>query len=400
MTDTASDAVSNLRIHFYGVQGSGSVFPSRVDRLASQEVADYDLLESVFADIQQRHTDADGRITASIEDIIGGPVNHRNLLAYRKRFPVTEPRVYGGWTTCVRIETGDGHDIVIDCGSGFRTCAKDILGKWGAREDRELTILGSHSHYDHHEGFDQAAICFDPRNHVRIYANRTFLQALDQNLGIFSHDIDTKLKGVVTPLNFELMPAKFSSIEIRDLAAEPPAGDDTLAHEYHDIAEPLVIGQTTIQPFEVFHPSPCLAYRVERAGKVFVFCTDHELRHGDDGADTELQLASRAAEERLKAQSMNADLLYRDGQFFRVEYDGDLGVGSPFGVSRVDWGHSCVEDVMDMAEACNVQRTLIGHHDPNRDWTERNWIDETLQRRSEQAGLLFELARAEMVIDL
>lgn len=389
----------DLRVHFYGVQGSGSVFPSRAERRAAAEVSDHDLLAEVFADLE-RHTDADGRINATIEDILGGPISRRTLLAYRRRFDVPEPRVYGGWTTCVRIETGDGHDIVLDCGSGFRVCAKDIVAKWGDREERELTILGSHSHYDHTEGFDQAAVCFDPRNRIRICGERSYLKALDQNLGIFSHHVDVNLKGVVTPLNYELMPAHFESLEIRDFARNPPQGDgDALANGYHPISEPLRIGATTIQPFEVFHPSPCLAYRFEHAGKVFVFCTDHELRRGDD-PDHPLQRASLEAEARLRAQSMDADLLYRDGQFFQAEYDGQIGVSSTFGVSRLDWGHSCVEDVLDMATACRVKHTLIGHHDPNRDWSERNWIDETLRRKSEQEGLKFELARAETVYDL
>ena len=70
------------------------------------------------------------------------------------------------------------------------------------------------------------------------------------------------------------------------------------------------------------------------------------------------------------------------------------------GVSRLDWGHSCIEDVLEMATRCNVKRTYVGHHDPNRDWSERNWIDDILRRKSEQTGLYFELARAETVLDL
>ena len=168
---------------------------------------------------------------------------------------------------------------------------------------------------------------------------------------------------------------------------------------YHDVSKPIVIGKTTIQPFEVFHPDPCLGYRIEHNGKVFVYCTDHELRHGDDDQHP-LQKASVKAENELKRQAYGADLLYRDGQFLRAEYDGQIGVGSAFGVSRKDWGHSCFEDVIEMAEACEVKTTYIGHHDPNRSWSERNWMDETLARKSQQMGRTIELAKAEKVIDL
>jgi hypothetical protein len=159
------------------------------------------------------------------------------------------------------------------------------------------------------------------------------------------------------------------------------------------------VGETVIQPIEVFHPSPCLAYRFEHGGKVFVFCTDHELRRGDDPEDPRQQ-ASMEAEQRLRDACRDIDVLYRDGQFLEIEYDGQMGVGLPFGVSRLDWGHSTIEDVLEMACDCRVKRTYIGHHDPNRNWAERRWIDQILERKSMQSGLHFELAQAETVIDL
>jgi ribonuclease BN (tRNA processing enzyme) len=392
--------MSGMKIYFYGVQGSASVFPSQKDRLALQELMDVRLLEQVFTDMAKR-ADPDGRIGCTVQELLGGKINQQNLRSYRKRFDVEDPRIYGGWTTCFRIETDDGCDIVFDLGSGFRNCAVDLQQKWAGRAQRNLFVFGTHSHYDHTEGFDQAAVCFDPRNEIHIYGNRQYLRALDLNLGIFSHQIDAGLLGVQTPLFYELMPAKFRSCEIRDLQRNsPPAdGEDRLAHSYHHIEDPVRIGATTITAFEVFHPAPCLAYRIENAGKVFIFCTDHELRHGDKAGDPR-QEASLRAEERLKEHARGADAMYRDGQFFRVEYDGYQGIGISGGVPRIDWGHSCIEDVIDMAEDCGIKATYVGHHDPNRDWSERNWIDETFKRKSDQTGLLFELARAETVITL
>lgn len=390
-------AIQNMRIHFYGVQGSGSVFPAKAEREETRLHSDLKLLEQIFNQINEHK--ASGANGQSAEDILGGPIDRNTLAAYREKFDLDEQRVYGGWTTCFRIETSDGNDIVFDCGSGFRICAGDIVGKWGAAEERHLYIFGSHAHFDHTEGFDQAAVCFDPRNNIHIMANHHYLKALDQNLGIFSHQMGMDLKGIQTPLNYQLMPAKFQSTEIRDLKKNPPPANDPMVRQYHDIHEPIHIGNTIIQPFEVFHPDPCLAYRIEHNGKVFVFCTDHELRRGEDPEDP-LQVASLEAEERLIEQCMDVDILYRDGQFLQIEYDGHQGIGSPFGVSRLDWGHSCIEDVMEMSEKCRVKETYIGHHDPNRTWAEKNWIDETLARRSGQTGLKFEMAQAETIIDL
>ena len=96
----------------------------------------------------------------------------------------------------------------------------------------------------------------------------------------------------------------------------------------------------------------------------------------------------------------NADLLYRDGQYLRTEYDGARGIGSSKPVSRVDWGHSCLEDVVDMARDSGVKHLLIGHHDPNREWAERNRMDEALTRDCQGTATKMELARSEMVVDL
>jgi hypothetical protein len=223
---------------------------------------------------------------------------------------------------------------------------------------------------------------------------------LDQNLGVFTREVSAELMGVQTPIFYGLMPARFVSREVRDLAVDPPAeGDDPLAAGYHDLDAPLVLGATTVRMFRVFHPAPCLAYRVERGGKVFVFCTDHELFHGPDENDPRHR-TSREAEQRLKERSVGVDLLYRDGQYFRTEYDGLQGISTGAGVPRAGWGHSCVEDVLEMARECGVRQTLIGHHDPNRDWSERNWVDDSLARFSDQTGLAFALAQAETVIDL
>jgi phosphoribosyl 1,2-cyclic phosphodiesterase len=392
----ASPPIERLRIHLHGTQGSGSIFPSREERQAFQLRASIDLLKRVFEDLAT-HADEHGRIGVSVEDILGGPVSHDRLAAYVNRFDVPEPRVYGGLTTCVRLETADGYDIVFDCGSGFRNCARELQAKWGSRPERHLYLFGSHSHLDHTEGFDQAAVCFDPRNHLHIHGNHQFLRALDFNLGIFSRHVSRAAQGVQTPIFYGVMPATFTACTIGDIPPES-ADQPSLPSAVHPLDEPIRIGATTITAFEVFHPAPCLAYRVEHGGRVFVFCTDHELWRGDpqhpDGA------RSLAAEARVVAHATEADLLYRDGQYLRVEYDGIMGIGGSGAVPRVGWGHSCIEDVIDMALACRVRHTLIGHHDPNRDWSERNWLDESMLRRTGSSDRRVEFARAETVFDL
>ena len=394
-----SEPINNLRIRFYGVQGSGSTFPSakEIDDLIAH--TDYELLKAVLQDISER-SGMDRSFECSVPEIIGGPTDKQTILAYRNRLNIPPPRIYGGWTTCFHIETSDGYDIVIDCGSGFRNCAKELEKKWGDAGERHLYILGSHSHSDHTEGFDQAAVCFNPRNRIRIYANYQYLYALDSYLGIFSKYVEEDVAGVKTPIDFSIMPAEFTAVEIRDPSKPFKNGKGGFAAaEIHEVNTPIAIGETRITPFEVYHPAPCLAYKFEHKGKTFVFCTDHELRHGPNPEDPR-QKASEAAEARLAENAHGADALYRDGQFLRSDYEGRTGIGSSAAVSRIDWGHSCIEDVKKMARRCHVKRAFIGHHDPNREWSDLNWIDESLLRDSEDEESKVELARGGFVLDL
>lgn len=389
--------VKNLRIRFYGTQGSGSVFPSKTERRALRELMEFELLQAVFQDLE-RFRQADGRVCFQPEQVLGGPVERKTLLKYREHFQIPEPRVYGGWTTCVWIETADGDDIVLDCGSGFRNCARHLQEKWGDRSERHLHIFGSHSHLDHTEGFDQAAVCFDPRNTLHIYGNRQFLYALDGYLGIFTRQVRGEMLGVQTPIFYAMMPARFEGCELVT-PHNRRNGTSSPAHRQLDLHQPIQIGKTTVRAFEVYHPAPCLAYRIEREGKAFLFCTDHELRRGSDPEDPRQQ-ASLEAERRVIEHARDVDLMYRDAQYLRPEYDGQKGIGNSGAVPRLEWGHSCIEDVGEMATKCNVQHTLIGHHDPNRDWSERNWIDSTLARLSETAGRIIELGRAETAFEI
>ena len=258
-------------------------------------------------------------------------------------------------------------------------------------------MFGSHSHLDHTEGFDQAVVCFDPRNHLHVHGNHQFLRALDYHLGIFSRKVAPAAQGVQTPVFFGIMPARFQASMFGPLSADAEK-TRSLHHRSLDLETPVAVGATSVTAFEVFHPAPCLAYRIEHRGSVFVFCTDHELRRGDSNHADDVR--SREAEERLLHHAKDADLLYRDGQYLRAEYDGQKGIGSSGPIPRVGWGHSCLEDVVDMSLACRIRQTLIGHHDPNRDWSERNWLDESLARRTEGTDSRIELARAETVFDI
>jgi hypothetical protein len=150
----------------------------------------------------------------------------------------------------------------------------------------------------------------------------------------------------------------------------------------------------------VYHGiTECLAYKVCHGGSTFVFCTDHELRHGTDATDSR-QIRSLDAERRLLQQCKDADAVYFDGQYLMNEYLGSVGIGSGPAISRMDWGHTCIEDVIDRVERCHIRRTYIGHHDPDRTWGQRVELDRHLEEICKGKPYSIELAKAGQTIEV
>lgn len=392
-----SSTINNLRITFWGTQGSLQHFPGpdEVDDYTNQIAVD--MIYRVLNDLQARNTEG----PINLEELIGGPINDETIRQCFERIGRARPAVYGGETTCTEIETSDGYLIVIDGGSGIRHFARQRIMDWQDRTDRTLYILGTHDHLDHRIGLPFSDVCFArPAFQLNVFGNYRFLAALDDRFAVFSKQV-TEATHRDDPLDYRMMAAEFHGTQIRDLQNPDPKEREVPNCGTHDLNEPIVLGKTVITPFPVYHAeTPCLAYRFEHEDSVFLFCTDHELRHGDDPQNPR-QKQSEEAEERVRRMAQNADVAYFDGQYLLEEYHGRKGTGrcTP-GVSRMDWGHSCIEDVVERAYDCQIKRTYIGHHDPDREWLDRLTLDERLQADSKDTGCHIELAKDRQVVDL
>src|SRR5207244_1306746 len=60
---------------------------------------------------------------------------------------------YGGATTCIEIEAGDGSYIVCDLGSGLREFGLDAMRRCAEGHERTYNVFMSHVHWDHIMGF-------------------------------------------------------------------------------------------------------------------------------------------------------------------------------------------------------------------------------------------------------
>lgn len=78
-----------------------------------------------------------------------------------------EHTVYGGNTSCVEVNL-DGETVIIDAGSGIRALGISLA----KRKINRMTLLISHTHWDHICGFPFFYPAFQETSDLNIYAAR------------------------------------------------------------------------------------------------------------------------------------------------------------------------------------------------------------------------------------
>jgi phosphoribosyl 1,2-cyclic phosphodiesterase len=237
---------------------------------------------------------------------------------------------YGGNTTCVEVQTPDAL-LILDCGTGLRELGIALAQRWDAPEYRGARVahvLVTHPHLDHSCATPFVDPFYDPRNHFSVWASQRVLASFSAVLCA-----GAAMSEVYFPPTYDMLKGLQAFHEIK-------AGED------------FAIGSTRIRTYALNHPGGCLAFRLENAGRVFVFATDHEHPAVPD-AD-------------LAAFAHGADLLYTDGQYLAAEYDGACAVPSDQRRPRRGWGHSSVEACVATAVLAQVRALHVGHREPKR----------------------------------
>ncbi len=383
----------NMRVTFWGTHGSYPSFP------APREIRSYaeNVSAATVAYVRERIQSESG--LKELRELF-----QRTPKEVESELPIAHPPIFGGETTCVGIETSEGNMIILDCGSGIRECAAKILQQRSETNLNKISLFGSHAHLDHRSGLSFAGVCFaDPPFDIQVFGCSEFLKALDSRFAMFSQTVSESTYSD-DPVDYTAMSASFRGVEIRARMGEEELKDDS-PWKARDIAEPIVIGSTTVRPFRSYHGlTECLGYRIEHGGKSFVFSTDHEKLSPDTPGlpslgNDEMEKSMRADQE-LVDICQGADLAYFDGQYLRAEYLGQKSIGSSPAVSRVGWGHGCVEDILDRVSQSGIKHALIGHHDPERNWSALVEIAGQLQEFSAGKDFQVELARDGQAVNL
>jgi phosphoribosyl 1,2-cyclic phosphodiesterase len=286
-----------------------------------------------------------GEVTDRIVQAIAGLVDQGKLASLKpgpdlaaqirrqveSSLPFPQRSSYGGNTTCVEVQTPDAL-IILDCGSGCRELGIDLSRRWNASDfkgQRVAHLLLTHPHLDHALAAPYVSPFYDPRNNFTIYGSASVLRAMEGVLGP-----DSALAHTYFPPSIDLMKALKDIREIEGGAS-------------------FQVGSTKVSTYSLNHPGGCLAYKLENAGRVFVFATDHE----------QLQVPDLA----LAAFAQGTDLLYTEGQYLQAEYEGrQLLPGETSLMPRRGWGHSPVEACVATAVAAGVKALHVGHREPMR----------------------------------
>ena len=78
--------------------------------------------------------------------------------------PGPDTAKYGGNTSCVHIELENGHDLILDAGTGIR-----LLGQKLAKKSTPANILLSHGHWDHVQGYPFFEPIYQPDRIINVY---------------------------------------------------------------------------------------------------------------------------------------------------------------------------------------------------------------------------------------
>jgi phosphoribosyl 1,2-cyclic phosphodiesterase len=236
---------------------------------------------------------------------------------------------YGGNTSCVSVHLTDGSLIIIDLGTGARALGNTLLTGPFGKGLGSATVLLSHHHWDHIQGFPFFGPFYVQGNRFTVVGGARSERRLEE---VLERQMASQFFPVQTYRNMG------ASIE---LATLPENGEK-------------VVGRTRIRAQNNPHgATQALAFRIEAEGKSLVYASD--AGYGKNGPSAETLALYR-----------NADLLIHDCTFTPEDR-----------VTRMDRGLSSLDDALQAACSSLAKKLVLFHYD--QDYTDHQ-IDQLVLR--------------------
>ncbi len=235
---------------------------------------------------------------------------------------------FGGNTCCVEVITNAGQRFILDCGTGARPLGIELMQK-GPRP-LKASILLSHTHWDHIQGFPFFAPLFIPGNEFSIAAPEGVG-------GSLANVLSGQMEFTYFPVALDQLPSRIHYLELTEGS--------------HEIDGVKVVAQY------LNHPAICLGYRIEADGVSIGYMTDHEpfseTLWRADSEPGKMESILHAGDRRHAEFMRGADLVVHDCQYTPEEYP-----------AKKNWGHSTYDYVVQLAAAAGVKNLALIHHDP------------------------------------
>jgi phosphoribosyl 1,2-cyclic phosphodiesterase len=236
---------------------------------------------------------------------------------------------YGGNTSCVEVRAGK-QILIFDAGTGIRDLGNQLLKEFKT-QPVTLHLFISHTHWDHIQGFP------------------FFMPAYYKNFQIIVYGPPARDKSLKDLFKFQMNSEYFPV----------PLGDLNAQIVMQEVREPFRLDDLQITSFYMNHPAMTLAFKIFDGEKTFVFATDNEpYRYTLHAARKDPLAAQYGAELDQKFVDFitGADVVVCDAQYTQEEYR-----------SKIGWGHSPIESVVEFAIKAHVKQLALFHHDPSHD---------------------------------
>jgi phosphoribosyl 1,2-cyclic phosphodiesterase/DNA-binding NarL/FixJ family response regulator len=241
---------------------------------------------------------------------------------------------YGGNTSCIEVRA-DGEIIVLDAGTGIRQLGRQLVAEF-KNNPIFVSLLITHTHWDHIQGFPFFIPAYNPINKIRIMGYEGASSGLQSTLS-------SQMESPYFPISMHQMPSHLAVEELHDF-------------EFN-------IGKVRVKAMYVNHPGICVGYRLNTSTGSIAYLPDNEpysrLRSSpnDQSKETYEALAfAQKQDEKLLEFIHGVDVLIIDSQYDAAEYQTHIG-----------WGHGCVDDIVAIAVLAKVKKLFLFHHDPDHD---------------------------------